>query len=305
MTDRAMAVRAKAARRKPPKVRGIFERPKASGLWWVRYSDASGREHREKAGTRGMALDMLAKRRAARLAGVKMPERLRAKAATFAEIAATGLEWSKAHKASWAGDVGRLRHVCAELGQRPAADITPQELERALRKLASDNAWAPSTFNRIKNVVSMTYRLALNNGKVTSNPARLVRQMRSDNIRLRFLSLDEESKLRAIIAADCPQHMPELDLSLNTGMRAGEQYGLTWEDVDFERRQIRLWPDQERAGAVHPAEPARLRCIAGAAAGVQWRGAGVHQRGHAGPLPRARPAVRAQLVRVCRQVGGA
>ena len=32
------------------KVRGIFERPKGSGVWWARYCDQYGRLHRERVG---------------------------------------------------------------------------------------------------------------------------------------------------------------------------------------------------------------------------------------------------------------
>jgi len=28
--------------------RGVFERPKGSGIWWVRYADQHGKLHREK-----------------------------------------------------------------------------------------------------------------------------------------------------------------------------------------------------------------------------------------------------------------
>ncbi len=73
------------ARRAPAKVRGLFERPAGSGIWWVRYRDAAGRLHREKAGTRGMALALLDKRRDERRRGVKLPETLRRKAVTVAE----------------------------------------------------------------------------------------------------------------------------------------------------------------------------------------------------------------------------
>ncbi len=38
--------------------RGIFERPKGSGVWWIRYADGNGRERREKAGTKGMAINL-------------------------------------------------------------------------------------------------------------------------------------------------------------------------------------------------------------------------------------------------------
>jgi hypothetical protein len=43
--------------------RGIFERPQASGVWWVRYHDQHGREHREKVGPKGLALKVYHKRK--------------------------------------------------------------------------------------------------------------------------------------------------------------------------------------------------------------------------------------------------
>ncbi len=44
--------------------RGIFERPKGSGVWWVRYHDQFGREHREKVGVNLSQLNDLANRSA-------------------------------------------------------------------------------------------------------------------------------------------------------------------------------------------------------------------------------------------------
>jgi len=35
--------------------RGLFQRPAGSGVWWIRYHDDAGREHREKAGTKSQA----------------------------------------------------------------------------------------------------------------------------------------------------------------------------------------------------------------------------------------------------------
>jgi hypothetical protein len=45
------------------KPRGIFERPKGSDIWWVRYHDQTGLEHREKVGPKKLALDVYAKRK--------------------------------------------------------------------------------------------------------------------------------------------------------------------------------------------------------------------------------------------------
>lgn len=230
-----------AAKPKARHPRGIFERPQGSGLWWVRYADAGGRERREKAGTKGMALTLYRKRKTEAAQGRKLPETLRQRPVSFAEIADAGLEWSRAHKASWRQDVSRLQLLKTALGHRPAAEITPRELEQALRRFMDEHVWRPATFNRIKNLVSMCYRLAVGNGQVNANPARLVRQLRADNGRVRFLGREEEAKLREVIASDCPQHMAEFDLALHTGMRAGEQYGLAWDRVDFERRQLAIY----------------------------------------------------------------
>ena len=37
--------------------RGIFERPKGSGIWYVHYKDEHGRLHKEKVGPKGLRYD--------------------------------------------------------------------------------------------------------------------------------------------------------------------------------------------------------------------------------------------------------
>lgn len=72
------------------------------------------------------------------------------------------------------------------------------------------------------------------------NPVRLVHRRREDNGRIRWLSADEETKLRAVIEADYPAELPALDLALHTGMRMSEQYNLQWNCADLERREITI-----------------------------------------------------------------
>src|SRR5262249_24346647 len=50
--------------------RGVFERPKGSGVWWVRYHDPHGREHRERVGPR-VAAEVYGKRKT-EIAGAKV-----------------------------------------------------------------------------------------------------------------------------------------------------------------------------------------------------------------------------------------
>jgi site-specific recombinase XerD len=99
---------------------------------------------------------------------------------------------------------------------------------------------------------SLIFREALRNGKVKSNPARLVRQKHEENGVIRWLSDEEEKALRAVIVAHYPEHMIELDIALGTGMRLSEQYGLIWNDVDLVRGEVRLPKTKNYSGRSIP-----------------------------------------------------
>ena len=88
--------------------------------------------------------------------------------------------------------------------------------------------------------MSLSYRLGILNRKVTANPARSVPHRFEDNGRVRFLTEEEEKKLRYIIAKKWPAHLPELDVAINTGLRKGSQYALRWEMVDWKSRELHI-----------------------------------------------------------------
>ena len=61
-----------------------------------------------------------------------------------------------------------------------------------------------------------------------------VRERRNE--RIRFLLPDEETRLATFISERFPEHLPEIIISLRTGMRLSEQDSLNWNQVDFTRR---------------------------------------------------------------------
>jgi integrase len=133
-----------------------------------------------------------------------------------------------------------MQQLTVSFGGRSAESIQPIEIERWLISQSEQNNWKPATANRFKALLSLAFRLGVENGKVSNNPARLVRRRREDNGRIRWLSQEEEKKLRTAIKTKFSKHMPELDIALNTGLRKGEQYRLTWECVNFERRILTI-----------------------------------------------------------------
>jgi site-specific recombinase XerD len=226
------------ARKQTRKARGVFEKIRGSGIWWICYWDASGRKRREKAGTWAAAGKLYIKRKNEALQGKKLPETLRQGTVAFAEIAKIALAHAKVHKAttSYRCDVGRMEVLLSWFRDYPADSITAQDIERQFEK----QDWLPATCNRYRALLSFTYRLAIRNGKVNQNPARLVPHRVEDNARIRFLSDKEETALRKAIQAKCPERLPEFALALNTGLRLSEQYGLLWENVSLPLRMLTI-----------------------------------------------------------------
>ena len=218
------------------KVRGVFEKLPGSGVWWIRYADSMGKAHREKAGAKNVAIALYQKRKTGILLGEKLPEKLRRKKISFDDLAKDALDWSKAHKITHKDDEIRMKPLKDEFGARAAESITPQDIE----KIIQGKKWKPATCNRYKALVSMIYRVGINNGKVSVNPAKRVKTRTENNARTRYLSKVEEAKLRQTIADLYPERLPEFDTALHTGMRRSEQYGLTWEFVDLEKKILTI-----------------------------------------------------------------
>ena len=224
--------------KKEIKVKGVFEKVPGSGEWWIRYADATGRIRREKVGNKGAAINLYQKRKTEVRQGVKLPENFREKAVTFGELAEAALDYSKAHKSDHRHDDSRMKSVLEAFRNRAAETITPQEFERWLADEADENNWSPATINRYKALFSLTFRIALENGKIKYNPARLVKRRREDNARVRWLLPAEEIRLKKAIEELGAEHLPELEIALHTGMRRSEQYSLVWSDIDFVNRII-------------------------------------------------------------------
>jgi len=223
--------------RQSSRVRGVFERDPGSGIWWIRY-EVNGKPKREKVGRRSDAIALYQKRKTEVRVGIKLPENLRTRGATFAEIGRDAIEWYLSHnRKDIRSFTGRMNSMIAALGNRLAEDLTPKEIDAWL---GSHPRWTPGTRNRYKTVMSKAFQLALVDGKVSRNPARLVQYRHEEIRRIRYLLPEEETRLRAALLKRCPGHLPAFEVALHTGMRRGEQFTLTWDGVDFDRKRIYL-----------------------------------------------------------------
>ena len=79
--------------------------------------------------------------------------------------------------------------------------------------------------------------LAVEWGYLHENPTRRVKLLRESNRRLRYLSKEEIDRLTAVASSDL---RPIIVMALNSGLRRGEIFDLTWEQVDLKNRVIEI-----------------------------------------------------------------
>ena len=213
--------------RKGSKDRGLFERPRGSGIWWICYFDREGQQHREKVGLKGLARRVYEKRKTEiREQRFFPPERRRV--VLFDEILE---DYRAAARASGRvilrGESGyqRLRQA---FGGRRADGITPGEIERFRDALAQTASAA--TVNRHLTLLRAIFRRAVRDGKLEAPPMQAVQFLKENNARVRYLTPDEEERLLGSL----PERLrPLIIVAIHTGMRRGELLRLRWEDVDF------------------------------------------------------------------------
>ena len=223
--------------------RGVFERPTGSGIWWVRYHDQHGREHRERVGPKGLAAEVYRKRKTEVAEQRFFPERLRRRDPLLRDVIDDYLGRVRTRLRSFA-DQARCGRLWKEaLGSYALRQIVTGDVQRYVaRRLAEIR---PASVNREVAFLKRVFNVAIDDGLADANPVRKVRLLREDNARVRYLTDDEEARLRTEIGE---LHWPVVAIALNTGLRRAEEFHLKWEHVDFNANVLTI--PRTKAGRV-------------------------------------------------------
>jgi integrase len=127
------------------------------------------------------------------------------------------------------------------LGNLPLQNIAPLNIER-LKKNMLDAGRSPRTIQYVFATIRQCWNLAKRDGIVTSeSPTRLVKLLKFDNKRLRFLTHEEADSLLDELKTRSLQTYRIALISLHCGARADEIFKLKWKDINTEEGTLTLW----------------------------------------------------------------
>ena len=144
-------------------------------------------------------------------------------------------EWAASNKQAWDEEKYVLGMFAKRFGDTPLSQMTTWQIEKW--KAERRKEVKPGTVNRQLTVIKHMFRMAIEWGLTTNNPASAVKRFPVNDQRTRFLGVEEVPKFlnRCEEQLTSPWLLPLVTLAIHTGMRQGELLGLKPENVDVEQ----------------------------------------------------------------------
>jgi site-specific recombinase XerD len=220
---------------------GVFLKP-GSDVWCIRVTSADSKRTVREVGSHKDAVDAYLDHQAAKRLG--MPSHIDLmRGPKFNQLVGVAASFYKGQsEAKEKRFLGMADPMLLAFGNRVAATLTTMELETWLLDQADENEWAPPTQNGYKSALVVIFREGVKANLIKKNPAKLILRAKDANRRMRFITEEEERRIRRTILesaktyrADWEQRLAQIDLAINTGMRKSEQFGLTWDRVHLDQ----------------------------------------------------------------------
>jgi len=234
--------------RKDGKDRGIVEKPKGSGKWWVRIF-VNGRETWKRADNKTQAKALYGRLKGEIREGKYFPEKFaQTKDVTLRTWIDRCLEGSTNRNIKNERHYGRFWKLL--MGKRLLTQITTDDLRRTQSRLKArgekakskgtqvkrTGRLAPATINRRFAFIRHILALAVKDDLLTKNPASGIKFF-AEAKRTRYFS---DMELNQIQQQMKPENWNLVALAIETGMRREEQFSLRWDQVCLETSVITL-----------------------------------------------------------------
>jgi integrase len=123
------------------------------------------------------------------------------------------------------------------VGEILIRDIKPSDLQSAVKQLGVGK----KTTNNYLTPCRKVFRLALDEGYIDKDPSARLENRRVQKPEPDPLDLDEVGAVLNYMKAHCPEQVLNyFQIAFFTGLRTSELIALTWDDVDLDKRKLRV-----------------------------------------------------------------
>ena len=133
------------------------------------------------------------------------------------------------------------RHVYPVLGDRPISNVLPSDVQSLVKRLStvprpgSRRPLSPATVGVAHRVLSAIFKSAVADRRLASSPCVGTRLPKVEKRKVEPITTEQ---VRALVEAMPERYRGLVLLTVGTGMRQGEVFGLTLDRVDFLRRTL-------------------------------------------------------------------
>lgn len=144
-----------------------------------------------------------------------------------------------------------------------ATDKTPNDFELFKIKIMDDRGVIPITVNKYLNILSKMYTLGVNEKLLEENPLTHVGRALDKNYVIRYLKSEEneEERMYRAIKKVAPYIEDMVTCALQTAMRKGEVLPLTWFQIDFNYKIIKVLESKSGKGRDIPISDKLLKIL--------------------------------------------
>ena len=139
-----------------------------------------------------------------------------------------------------------VRVHCGPLRSRPLARISVRDIDDLLFRVAEE---FPQSAVALHRILRSAMNTAVKRGLLVANPCTHAVVPRVREVELEPYALEECRRL--LLAATELPNGARWSVALALGLRQGEALGLMWDDIDFEKHQLRVRRQLQRPGWHH------------------------------------------------------